>query len=321
MGGAMSQTETLMVLALGAALALVFVLLFGRVFWSMAMLAGARRRAKDVPVHVLELQADRDRLRAEHALMARKLELRVEDVKTRMAEQMAEVSRNRNRVQSLLQDLERKEATLKVKDGELITLTKQLEVSQSELSTAQQTVENLQDEAKRHDVEMLKLQDSFRKLGASLREKNALVGNLGEELRIALDAEKPTSIDAPAPVEQVSIDGESKLRKHVAKLTSISADMTREADILPFTPAVSHGDSFTFTAQQRHEALNHKVAETERLSEEMERELKALDVLLAAGATTGPVVENPAPTKRQGAMANVVSLAQRIRALQQGMGD
>jgi len=309
-----------MVLALGAALALVFVLLFGRVFWSMAMLAGQRRRAKEVPVQVLELQADRDRLRAEHALMARKLELRVEDIKTRMAEQMAEVSRNRNRVQTLVQDLRHKEETLELRDSEIASLNEQLQSSQTEVAAANQTIENLGDEAKRHDEEMLSLQESFRKLGASLREKNALVGNLSEELRTALAVEKSIVLQAPAPVDQISVDVEGKLRQHVAKLTSISADMTREADILPFAALVPHEEPLP-TAHQRHEALHSKVAETERLSEEMERELKALDVLLASSTIEEPVVEAPAPVKRQGPMANVVSLAQRIRALQQGMGE
>jgi DNA repair exonuclease SbcCD ATPase subunit len=309
-----------MVLALGAALALVFVLLFGRVFWSMAMLAGARRHAKNVPVQVLDLQADRDRLRAEHALMARKLELRVEDIKTRMAEQMAEVSRNRNRVQSLLHDLERKEETLNNKEREIGALATQLEISQTQLTAAHQTIENLGDEATRHDAEMLRLQESFRKLGTSLREKNTLVGNLSEELRVALAAERPAGMETPAPVDQISVDVEGKLRQHVAKLTSISADMSREADILPFAPLASQGDTSS-TPHQRHEALHQKVAETERLSEEMARELKALDVLLASSTIEEPVVEAPAPVKRQGAMANVVSLAQRIRALQQGMGE
>jgi chromosome segregation ATPase len=255
-------------------------------------------------------------------LMARKLELRVDDIKTRMAEQMAEVSRNRNRVQSLLQDLERKEETLRNKEREIGALTTQLEISQTQLTAAHQTIENLGDEATRHDAEMQKLQDAFRKLGTSLREKNTLVGNLSEELRIALAAEKPIAPETPAPVDQISADVEGKLRQHVAKLTSISADMSREADILPFAPPASQSDtSLTPTPHERHEALHQKVAETERLSEEMARELKALDVLLAPEVAFEPTVENPPLVKRQGAMANVVSLAQRIRALQQGMGE
>jgi hypothetical protein len=73
-GVIMSPTETLMLIGLGFALALVLVLLVGRGIWNMAMRLGARRHAKQIPTAMLELQADRDRLRAEHAMMSRKLE-------------------------------------------------------------------------------------------------------------------------------------------------------------------------------------------------------------------------------------------------------
>ncbi|MDE2383741.1 MAG: hypothetical protein KGO53_03910 [Alphaproteobacteria bacterium] len=315
----MSQTETLMVLALGSALTVVVFLLFGRVFWGIAMAAGARRRAKDVPVQMLELQADRDRLRAEHALMARKLDLRLEDIKTRMAEQMAEVSRNRNRVQSLLEDLARKDEALKLKDRETAALTAQMEVSRAEAEAAHQTIDNLTAEARRHEQEMENLQGAFRKLGATLREKNAMVGNLNEELKAAI-----ASPSAAAETGQRGV--ESRLRERVAQLTSISADMSREADKAHALPAAEAEPAIAPLPEAllaKQDALNQKVAETERLSEEMERELKTLDELLAAGSAPAAAPNDAAPpaARRQGAMANVVSLAQRIRALQNGMND
>ena len=56
----MSLTETLMLVALGFALALIIVMLVGRGVWSMAMRIGARRQSKQVPTMMLELQADRE---------------------------------------------------------------------------------------------------------------------------------------------------------------------------------------------------------------------------------------------------------------------
>ena len=306
-----------MVLALGAALTLIAVLLFGRVFWSMAMAAGARKRAKAVPMEMLALQADRDRLRAEHAMMARKLELRVDDIKTRMAEQMAEVSRNRNRVQNLAQDMERKDESIAGKDREITSLNTQLEVARAELAAAHQTIDNLSDETRRQEQEKLHLQDSLRKLGTTLREKNALVGGLNEELRASLPEEwRPPAeaVAAPATVETV-IDIDARLRERVARLTSISHDISREHEQVPAPDFNETTAPPAFTAQ----ALNRKVAETERLSSEMEQELHNLDQLLATSfSEPKPTTE---PAKKQGAMANVVSLAQRIRALQRAMND
>ncbi len=306
----MSQIETLMVLALGSALTFVFFLLFGRVFWNLAMSAGARRNAKHVPVEMLELQADRDRLRAEHALMARKLELRLEDIKSRMTEQMAEVSRNRNRVQGLLLDMQKQDDTLNARERELVQLNTQLDMYKSDLAASNQTIENLVGEAHRKDEDTAKLQDAFRQLSATLREKNALVGNLNEELRSALNANQSGADDHPhAP--------ESRLRQRVAELTSISADMSREHE----APQASAPEPTPIAAStMRQLDLQNKLNQTEREADAMAAELEQLDQMLAAGGVSNKVVP-ASPPKKSGAMANVISLAQRIRALQQGMND
>ncbi len=308
----MSQIETLMVLALGSALTFVFFLLFGRVFWNVAARAGARRSAKQVPVAMLELQADRDRLRAEHAVMARKLELRLDDIKARMTEQMAEVSRNRNRVQSLLQDLEGKDDALKQREDELSSVKNQLEVYQSDLLASNQTIENLMAEAGRKETELTKLQDSFRQLSINLRDKNALVGNLNEELRTALNLKQPTSVVvAPTP--------ENRLMQRVAELTSISADMTRQTEQKIAPPPET---SVALETETLHANLQNQFDETEASAKAIQRELEELDAMLANSTGADKVVPGPAHApKKSGAMANVISLAQRIKALQRGMND
>ncbi len=308
----MSQIETLMVLALGSALTFVFFLLFGRVFWNVAASAGARRSAKQVPVAMLELQADRDRLRAEHALMSRKLELRLDDIKARMTEQMAEVSRNRNRVQSLLQDLEGKDIALKLRDTELSELKNQLEIYQSDLMASNQSIETLMTEATRRELEFTKLQDSFRQLSTNLRDKNALVGNLNEELRTALNIKQPTPLSIATPPE-------NRLMQRVAELTSISADITRQTGMNYATSV----EPMTVVDPPTTKAnLQNQFDEAELSAKAIQRELEELDVMLANSTTSDKVVPGPAPApKKSGAMANVISLAQRIKALQQGMND
>ncbi|MEP6828519.1 MAG: hypothetical protein ABJA10_10640 [Aestuariivirga sp.] len=307
----MSPTETLMVLALGSALTFVFFLLFGRVIWGMAVNAGARRNAKQAPVQLLDMQADRDRLRAEHAMMARKLELRVDDIKTRMAEQQAEVSRNRNRVQSMQADIESRDEKLKNKDREISALSTQLDVLKAELEATQQTVENLTVDATRRDGEMTTLQNGFRKLGDNLREKNSQVGNLNDELRQALTLESsvvPAAVAAD-PMAQV----ENRLRQRVAELTSISADMAEhQNDLNASLTQPESGEDVAPLFSARQAQLSNKVEEASRLSDQMEHELKNLDSMLANSSASA----NAAPAKKRGAMSNVVSLAQRLRALQ-----
>ncbi len=102
---------------------------------------------KQVPSTVKDLQADRDRLRADYALVSQKLGSHLEPVKTRMAEQMAEVSRSRNRIQSLTEDVNVRDAEISLLKEKFNTLElelagKSLDISrlQAELSERSQTL-------------------------------------------------------------------------------------------------------------------------------------------------------------------------------------
>ena len=307
----MSQTETLMLVALGFALALLVALLFGRAMWNVAMSMGARRNAKNIPVQMLELQADRDRLRAEHAMMSRKLELRLEDIKSRMTEQMAEVSRNRNRVQSLIQQLDERENSLKIRDREVGALSSQIEVQKAELESYATAISRLTHEAIGKDSEIAKLAQSVSQLTLTLREKNGLVGRLSEELQTSLQVNKQTPLFRPG-----SDVGEDRVKRRIAELTSISAQMSEQQHGNVQTLNTPLTNIASIIAPNRQSILNGKVAETERESDAMSQELRTLDAILDKKLGTPQPVT---PEKKSGGTkANIISLAQRIRALQGG---
>lgn len=105
----MYQLETILWFGLGFAVAGLLALFLGRAAWRAGVRVGARRMARKVPGTVSELQTERDSMRAENAMMARKLEVRMGEMKARLAEQTAEVSRHRNRIEMLVTDLARRE--------------------------------------------------------------------------------------------------------------------------------------------------------------------------------------------------------------------
>ena len=309
----MSQIETLMVFALGSALTFVVVLLFGRFFWGLAVSAAAKRTARHTPIEVLDAQAERDKLRAEHALMARKLDLRLEDIKIRMAEQMAEVSRNRNRVQGLVEQIERRDEQLQRKDQENANLEAQLEVHRRELSVAHKTIETQNANANIYEAEVTRLQNALRKVSASMHDKQQAFNVLSDDLRNV----------AAAPVPAMAeIHTQAVLRHRVAEITAITADMKRGNDeaVGVQQPSVVQ----EYTAPQTSQALSDKIDEAQRLSDDMERELKSLDDMLGLGKLEldkSEDAQTSRPAKRQRSAGNVISLAQRIRALQKGMGE
>jgi hypothetical protein len=320
----MSQSETLMLIALGFAIAIILVLLVGRTFWNLAVHLGARRHEKQLPRAMLELQADRDRLRAEHAMMSRKLELRLDDIKARMTEQMAEVSRNRNRVQSMLQELERRDEIIRIRDREVEALNAQLEVHRADLANGVSAIEELRDKIAAKDLELVKQANIVVQLSAAVHERNAATGGMGEEpqsdLRVA--ASEPAS-------RQIADSGEDRLRQRIAKLTSLSSEMISQRENPPFADVnnialspiplpLSTGQDLPITPSP----LEEKTLAAERESAAMSDELEALDQLLATNINP-PLTAAEATTepRKSGAMANVISLAQRIRALQHAMYD
>ena len=306
----MSQTETLMLVALGFVLALLLALLFGRGMWNVAIALGARRNAKNIPVQMLELQADRDRLRAEHAMMARKLELRLEDIKARMTEQMAEVSRSRNRVQSLIQQLETSEATLTVRDREVAALNSQVEAHRADLEAGASTLSQLTASNIGKDLEITKLTQSVSQLTLNLREKNGMVGRLNEELQSSLRLNSMPPVIAQDPDK-----GELRIKRRIAELSSISAQMIdhQDGNVQNLnTPLMN----MTQEVALNHQAiLSDKVADAEREAEAMTLELEALDSML--DRKPPPIYPAPTPIKPS-AKANIISLTQRIKALQGG---
>ena len=306
----MSQTETLMLVALGFVLALLLALLFGRGMWNVAIALGARRNAKNIPVQMLELQADRDRLRAEHAMMARKLELRLEDIKARMTEQMAEVSRSRNRVQSLIQQLETSEATLTVRDREVAALNSQVEAHKADLEAGASTLSQLTASNIGKDLEITKLTQSVSQLTLNLREKNGMVGRLNEELQSSLRLNSMPPVIAQDPDK-----GELRIKRRIAELSSISAQMIdhQDGNVQNLnTPLMNMTQEVALSHQAM---LSDKVADAEREAEAMTLELEALDSML--DRKPPPIYPAPTPIKPS-AKANIISLTQRIKALQGG---
>jgi hypothetical protein len=101
-----------MIFLLGFCSALLVLLLFGRSLWSAIGHWSGWKGKRSVPNTILDLQAERDTLRAERAILAKRLETGATDIKMRMAEQMAEVARNRNRVLDLNASLKASQAEM-----------------------------------------------------------------------------------------------------------------------------------------------------------------------------------------------------------------
>ncbi len=284
----MSQTETLLLVVLGFALATLVALFIGRFLWSAALRLGARRMQKQVPSSLVGLQTERDRLRAEYAMLSQRLGSRLEAAKIRMAEQMAEVSRHRNRLEKL-------EATVSERDAAIEVLKEQVSELTSQLANAQAASAVLQQ---------------------NLAERQAEV----DHLRLYQSSSGWTGLPStPAEFKlPVAANPEDRLRQRIGKLNELAQNVAhdRQHPDLPDVPLPA------VIIPPTDPDVIEKLAEAEQATGDLQRELEKLDAEWAkqlGGLKEADQVAEPAPSGPT-AVANVISLANRIRDLRKGFG-
>jgi septal ring factor EnvC (AmiA/AmiB activator) len=332
----MSQTETIMLFVLGFAFAGLVALFLGRLAWQIALRLGARRMQRQVPTTVAELQAERDRLRAEYAMMSRKLELRLDDVKMRMAEQLAEVSRNRNRIETLMAEVKKREETIAERDGEISGLNNKIAALEGTILGHSDNEKKLGDQMAVREAEIDKLSKTLVSLNQSLQDRDSKLAALGDEMPAAVRAANMGGGDPEV--------AQDRLKRRIAELTNLSEQISHQRETSSLaggglgadTLLVKPSGSTTISAIDTKQKLEEKIAEAEQENSVLQNEIKRLDEawseklaqLQKSGkprevtATKAAAAAAPKEDPRQiRGIANVISLAQRIRALQKDIGS
>lgn len=114
--------EAGMFFALGLATAGLLALMIAPLLWRRAVRLTRARIEHAVPLTLAEIQADKDQLRAEFAMSARRLEASVERLRQKAADQLAEIEGKRETIRRLAEEQARRiEAVekLQVRDTEL----------------------------------------------------------------------------------------------------------------------------------------------------------------------------------------------------------
>lgn len=312
-----------MLLALGFTAAILAALLFGRLAWNVALKLGQRRRRQDAPVELLDLQADRDRLRAEYAVLSRKLELRLDDLKTRLVEQMAEVSRNRNRILILMEELKVRDSALEEKTAEAEALLNRRQTLETELAQRTDALETVEAESSERSEALSKAEAQVKSLTAALADRDRQIAAMRQALG------KPPQPAAFAEPEGEAAPVQERLKRRIDELTALSSEIAgQRAALRQERDALEDVRRSTAEARPMEPAyvsqpLEAKLDDAMRDADELAAELRRLDELwnskspgTAAPAAPMPDEAEPAPVKRRsGGVANVISLAQRIRAL------
>src|SRR5262245_27077074 len=126
--------EPIMYFGLGFLIASLLGLIIIPLVHARAVRLTARRLESATPVSMLELQADKDQLRAEFAMSTRRLEMSVEQLKTKTTSQLADLGKKTDAINRLKIELGEKSATIFALEAREKTLKDQLHATEDELT-------------------------------------------------------------------------------------------------------------------------------------------------------------------------------------------
>jgi chromosome segregation ATPase len=252
--------------ALGFLSAVLLALLIAPPIWRRATLLTRKRVEAETPLTLNEIQAQKDGLRAEHAMAERKLELILENAREKAALQLAELGEKERLVRDLSAKLATRDETISALSAALASHEQNLDKSTKNLTGTEQTLEQRSAELELLNRRMSSLAINSDSLQIELAAQSTRIENLSDELKEARQGRR---------------DSDEQKRKAETELKALQHSLAQEAK-----------RSAEFEKQTN--ALLTKLSDTEarlsRREKEIERINERLRKVLAEGRKRGSSV-------------------------------
>ncbi len=134
------MVEPIMYLAIGFLLSMLCGLMVMPLVHNRAVRLTTRRMEAATPLSMAEIQADKDQLRAEFAMSARRLEMSVEQLKNKTTSQLAELGKKSDSINRLKIELGEKNATIFSLEAREKALRDQLRATEEEFTFKTQSL-------------------------------------------------------------------------------------------------------------------------------------------------------------------------------------
>ncbi len=259
--------EPIMYFGIGFLVAALLGLLFVPLVHNRAVRLTMRRLEAATPLSIAEIRADKDQLRAEFAMSTRRLEMSVEQMKTKTTTQLAELGKKSDAINQLKKELGDKTATIFALESREKTLRDQLRATEEEF------------ELKNHS-----LHEAERALSDKEAELAKLLAELGER-SITADSQRVELAALRTQVEAMKVsvaDYERAVKETEERLTRERADA--EAVAQELNTARGKLDGFAARVGELERQLVVQTTEAEILSrrvQELEMRLGDQGRLLA----------------------------------------
>ena len=295
------MVEPIMYLAIGFLVSMLFGLMIVPLVHNRAVRLTTRRMEAATPLSMAEIQADKDQLRAEFAMSARRLEISVEQLRSKTTSQLAELGKKSDAINRMKLELSEKTAQIFSLEAREKSIKDQLRATEEEFAAKTQLLRGA-------EQELIEKQAELAKLNHDLSDKSMTADSRQVEL-VALRAQ------VEALQGQV---GEAKNElgetgKRLAQERGQSEAASRE-----LAEARERAEGLNLRVVDLDNQLTLQVRQAEHLNgriAELEAENKQLREANEAGASVGGA--SPAPAKLQSeklALERELSLAQEARA-------
>jgi len=166
------MVEPIMYLAIGFLVSMLFGLMIVPLVHNRAVRLTTKRLEAATPLSMAEIQADKDQLRAEFAMSARRLEMSVEQLKNKTSSQLAELGKKSDAINRLKIELGEKNAAIFSLEAREKALKDQLRATEEEFASKTQSLRNAEQLLNDKQSELAKLNSelSQRSMTAESRQ-------------------------------------------------------------------------------------------------------------------------------------------------------
>lgn len=166
------MVEPIMYLAIGFLVSMLFGLMIVPLVHNRAVRLTTKRLEAATPLSMAEIQADKDQLRAEFAMSARRLEMNVDQLKNKTTSQLAELGKKSDAINRMKLELGEKNATIFALEAREKAIKDQLRATEEEFAAKTQSLRSAETALTDKQSELAKMNSelSDRSLMAESRQ-------------------------------------------------------------------------------------------------------------------------------------------------------
>jgi chromosome segregation ATPase len=167
--------EPIMYLAIGFLVSMLFGLMIVPLVHNRAVRLTTRRMEAATPLSMAEIQADKDQLRAEFAMSARRLEMSVDQLKNKTTSQLAELGKKSDAINRMKIELGEKNATIFSLEAREKAVKEQLRATEEEFAAKTESLRTA-------ETALREKQGDLAKLSAELSDRSMMAESRQVEL-------------------------------------------------------------------------------------------------------------------------------------------